>query len=74
MQRDRKAEARDERERMRGIDRERRQQRKDVVEEVILDPAALGLGDFPGVDHDDAVGAKRLAQLAPDFLLVAGEL
>ena len=38
LQRDGEAEARDERERMRRIDRQRRQQREDVVEEMILDP------------------------------------
>ena len=62
------AEARDERERVRRVDRQRRQQREDVVEEVILDPGPLGLGDVVAVDqHDAMLGAKlgrRLRQIA----------
>jgi hypothetical protein len=73
MQRDGKAEARDERERMRRIDRQRRQQRKDVVEEVILDPGSLGLGDIAAVDENEADLGQDGTQIAPDRLLVAGE-
>ena len=74
MQRDGEAEARDEREGMRRIDRERRQQRKNVVEEVILDPGPLGLGDVAAVDQNDADVGEDSAQIAPDRLLVDGEL
>ena len=74
MQRDGEAEARNEREGMRRIDRERRQQRENVVEEVILDPGPLGLGDVLAVDQDDADVGEHAAQVAPDRLLVGGEL
>ena len=54
-----------ERERMRRIDRQRRQQRKDVAQEMILDPAPLGLGDIAAVDQHDAVlGQHRRADRA----------
>ena len=74
MQRDGEAEARDEREGMRRVDRERRQQREDVVEEVILDPGSFGLGDVAAVDQNDADLGQHAAQIAPDRLLVGGEL
>ena len=74
MQRDGKSEAWDEREGMRRIDRERRQQREDVVEEMILDPGSFGLGDVAAVDQNDADLGQDAAQVAPDRLLVAGQL
>ena len=62
LQRDREAEVRNERERMRRIDRQRRQQRKDVVKEVILDPGALGFRHVPAFDqHDTGVGRESCA-------------
>jgi len=54
MQGDGKSEARDEREGMGRIDRKRRKQREDVVQEVILDPGSLGLGDIAAIDENDA--------------------
>ncbi len=74
MQRDGESEARDEREGMRRIDRERRQQRENVVEEMILDPGPLGLGDIAAIDENDADLGQDAAQIAPDRLLVGGEL
>ena len=59
LQRDGEAEARDEREGMGRIDRERRQQREDVVEEVVLDPGPFGLGDVLAVDQHDADVGQR---------------
>ena len=73
LQRDGEAEARDERERVRRIDRQRRQQREDVAEEVILEPAALRLGEVVAVDQRDAGLRQGGAQIAPDRLLVGGE-
>ena len=73
LQRDGEAEARDERERVRRIDRQRRQQREDVAEEVILEPAALRLGEVVAVDQNDARLRQGGAQIAPDRLLVGGE-
>ena len=58
---------------MRRIDRKRRQQREDVVEEMILDPGALGLGDVAAVDENDTDFGQDAAQVAPDRLLVGGE-
>ena len=43
LQRDREAEIGNERERMRRIDRQRRQHRKDVAEEIVLQPGAFRL-------------------------------
>ena len=56
-----------------GIDRQRRQQRENIVEEMILDPAAFGLGDIAAVDENDADFGQHAAQIAPDSLLVAGK-
>ena len=73
MQRDGKSEARDERKRMRRIDRERRQQRENVVKEMVLDPGPLGFGDVATVDQNDADLRQDSAQIAPDRLLIDGE-
>ena len=43
LQRDREAEIGDERERVRRIDRERREHREDVAQEIVLEPGAVGL-------------------------------
>ena len=43
LERDREAEIGNERERMRRIDRERRQHREDVLQEIVFEPAAVGL-------------------------------
>ena len=59
---------------MRRVDRQRRQQRKDVVEEVILDPGPLGLGDVAAADQHDADVGQDVVQVGPDRLLVLGEL
>ncbi len=70
----REAKVRDERERMRRVDRQRRQQWEDVVEEVILDPGALGFGDVAPIDQLDADLGEDIPQVAPDRLLVGSEL
>jgi hypothetical protein len=59
---------------MRRVDRERGQQREYIVEEVILDPASLGLGDVAAIDQNNADLGQDAAQVAPDRLLVGGEL
>ena len=74
MQRDGKSEARDKREGVRRIDRQRRQQRENIVKEMILDPGALGLGDVAAVDENDSHLGEDTAQIAPDRLLVGGKL
>ncbi|MGX1214022.1 hypothetical protein AB7M42_004287 [Bradyrhizobium diazoefficiens] len=70
LERDGETEARDEREGMGRVDRERRQQREHVVEEVVLDPGPLRLGDLLAVHQHDADIGQRGAQVAPDRLLV----
>ena len=74
LERDGEAEARDEREGVGRIDRQRRQQREHVVEEIVLDPGPLRLGDLLAVDQHDADVGERAAQVGPDRLLVGGEL
>ena len=74
MQRHGKAEAGDERERMRRIDRQRRQQRENIVEEMILDPCPLGFGHVAAIDQNDSDLGENAAQIAPDRLLIGGEL
>ena len=74
LQRDREAEVRDERERVRRIDRERRQHREDVVQEVVLEPGDLRLRQRRGLDEDDALMEEIVLELAPAPLLVGGEV
>ena len=69
LQRQREAEVGDERERMRGVDRERRQQREDMQQEMILQPFHLGFRKFLGVDDGDAGLGEFGAQLLPARLL-----
>jgi hypothetical protein len=73
LQRDGETKARDEGEGMRRVDGKRRQQRKDVVEEVILDPGPFRFGDVAAVDQHDADFGEHVVQFAPDCLLVLGE-
>ena len=73
MEGDRKAEIGNERKRMRRIDRERRQNREDVLQEVVLEPGAIGLLQAVGFDQHDVRGLELFAQFAPARLLVAGE-
>ncbi len=58
---------------MRRIDRQRRQQREDVVEEMILYPGPLCLGDIAAVHQNDADLGQDVAQVAPYRLLVVGQ-
>ena len=73
LEHDREAEIGDERKRMRRIDRERRQHREDVLQEIIFQPAAVGLLQAVGIDQHDVLGLELLAKLPPARLLVAGE-
>ena len=70
LQGDRESEIGNERERMRRIDRKRRQQRKDVGEKIVLEPGLLGLGDIDAIDQHDAGLGQRRAQLEPLRLLI----
>jgi hypothetical protein len=51
-----------------------RQQRENVVKEMILDPGALGLGHVAAIHEHDTDLGEDAAQIAPDRLLVGGEL
>ena len=70
MERQREAEIGNERERMGGIDGERRQHREDVAQEMIGEPGPIGLLERLRLDQDDVVGGEFGAQLAPPHLLV----
>ncbi len=70
LQGDREAEIGNERERMRRIDRERGQQRKNVGEEIVFEPGLLRLGDVRTVDQHDAGIGERRPQFAPLRLLI----
>ena len=59
---------------MRRIDRERGQQRENIVQEMIFDPSALGLADVAAIDQNDADLGQDGAQIAPDGLLINGKL
>src|ERR1700712_4141174 len=74
MQRNGKTQARNERKRMRRIDRQRCQQREDVVKKMILDPGAFGLWNVAPVDQYDADLDEVAAQIAPYRLLVVGKV
>src|SRR5262245_5494732 len=63
-----------EREWMCRIDRERRQQRKDVSEKVVFEPAALGLLEIGCVHKHDVCGGQCWTQLQPALLLIVSEL
>ncbi|MGY4505629.1 hypothetical protein ACVWYH_009586 [Bradyrhizobium sp. GM24.11] len=73
LERDGEAEARDERKRVGRINRQWRQQWEHVVEEIILEPGPLRLGDLLAIDQHDADVGERAAQIGPDRLLVGGE-
>ena len=73
MQRQREAQIGNERERMGGIDGERRQYREDVAEEMVGEPGPIVLLELLRLDQNDIVGGKLSAQVAPTHLLVDGE-
>ena len=60
----------DERERMRRIDRQRRQDRKDPFHEAGLEPGAILVVERVDAEHVDADRAQAGAELLPDALLV----
>ena len=58
---------------MRRVDRQRREQREHVGEEMLFEPDALGLLEIGTVDQRDADGGKLWPQFDPALLLVVGE-
>ena len=74
LKRDREAEIWNERKRMRRVDRERRQQRKDVGEEILFQPRLLVFGQIVAVDQNDAGRREQRPQFKPAPLLIDGEL
>ena len=62
-----------ERERMRRVDGERCQHRKDVLQEIFLEPRTLLFLDGAAVHQNDADAGELLAQFLPALLLIARE-
>ena len=71
--RDGEAEIGNERERMRRIDRQRRQHREDVLQEVVLEPGAVAFFRLSASTSTMFAAFSSLAQFAPARLLVARE-
>ena len=63
----------DERKGMGGIDRDRRQHREDMVEEMRLEPFALMIGKLVGAQHVDAGFGQQRLERDPAFLLLRGQ-
>ncbi len=59
---------------MRRIDRERRQQRKDMGEEILFQPRLLVFGQIIAVNQNDAGSREQWPQFKPAPLLIDGEL
>ena len=70
---DGEAEIGDEGKGMRRVDRERRQDGEDVLEEMLLEPQGFGTREVGAVDEHDALVQEVILQLAPAPLLVRGE-
>ena len=70
LQRDDEAAIGNERKWMRRIDGDRRHHRKDVIEEALIEPVAVGCGQHLVRDEDDAVLSEFLAQLQPARVLL----
>ena len=70
LQGDREAEIGNEREGMRRVDGERREQRKDVGEKIIFEPGLLGFAHVGAIDERNSGLCQSRAQLEPLRLLV----
>jgi hypothetical protein len=70
LQRDGEAQIGNKRERVRRVDRQRRQHGKNVAEEMIFEPGPLLFGQLRTIDQRDALCRERSPQLAPALLLV----
>jgi len=55
---------------MRRIDRQRRQDREHLIDEVGVEPAPLGLGEFVRIQHGNAGLAQIVLKRRPDILLM----
>ena len=64
----------DERERVRRVDRQRRQDREDLVDEELSSQVALAVGELGAGEHGDAGLAQLALQRAPDALLVGHQV
>ena len=64
----------EEREWMRRVDGERRQDREDLTDECALQPFAVGLVELIGIDHRDADLTQFQAQRLPAGLLIIHQL
>src|SRR5262249_6469454 len=72
LQSDREGQVGNEWKRMCRIDRQRRQQRKNMCEEMFFQPIALCLFEIAALDQYNICRGKRWAQLEPPLLLVRG--
>ena len=68
-ERQRESQIGDERKRMRRIDRERRQNREHLREEIVLQPLPLATGQIADLEDHDAVGGEFGLQRLPARLL-----
>jgi hypothetical protein len=70
-QRDGEAQVGNERKRVGRINRKRREQGKDLAQEMILQPRLLLFSQIRAIDQHDAIIREQLPQLTPALLLVA---
>jgi hypothetical protein len=61
----------DERKRMRRVDRQRRQDREHLIDEVGVEPAPLDLREFVRIQHGNTGLAQIVLERRPDILLMA---
>ncbi len=73
LQRERKAQIGNERERVRRVNRHRRQNREDVLHEIVVEPGALVLADLVAADDDNACLFQIALNGQPTALLVMCE-
>ena len=71
---EREAEIRDEGKGMGGIDRDRRQHRKEMREKMLLEPRTLGLRELVGAQHVNAGLGQQRFERDPVLLLLGGKL
>src|SRR5262249_28265186 len=71
LQRDGEAEIGNERKRMRGVDCEGREQRKDLTQEMVLQPGLFLARELRAIHQRDPVFGQELPKLAPALLLIA---
>ncbi len=74
LQREREGKVRNERERVRRVQRQRRQDRKNLLAELCVQPSAIALGELFALHYHDAGCPQFAAQVRPQVLLIDDEL